>query len=210
MHCFCCYLPRSVCVHFIVVGNIQRSDNCSQMNLSGSSSSLASETSNKNSGQRSYGIGGAYLQKKIQMIVKARGSSDVSEKAERKDESEKAEAEHERRREKGLLFGRLRERSFSRERTAFTAKRETEHIQDSESSKKQKDRDSDALNTASIYSNSNLLTCDCLQMGPRRRRKTLWCIFRRKTMMSISYQIRSCNPSYGSIMQLHTGSLKYV
>lgn len=144
------------------------------MNLSGSSSSLASETSNKNSGQRSYGIGGAYLQKKIQMIVKARGSSDVSEKAERKDESEKAEAEHERRREKGLLFGRLRERSFSRERTAFTAKSETEHIQASESSKKQKDRDSDeTVNTASIYSNSNLLTCDCLQMGPRRRRKTL-------------------------------------
>ncbi|XP_014383360.1 rap guanine nucleotide exchange factor 6 isoform X4 [Alligator sinensis] len=43
------------------VGNIQRSDNCSQMNLSGSSSSLASETSNKNSGQRSYGIGYALI-----------------------------------------------------------------------------------------------------------------------------------------------------
>ncbi|XP_067161167.1 rap guanine nucleotide exchange factor 6 isoform X1 [Apteryx mantelli] len=43
------------------VGNIQRSDNCSQMNLSGSSSSLASEASNKNSGQRSYGIGYALI-----------------------------------------------------------------------------------------------------------------------------------------------------
>ncbi|KAI1234064.1 hypothetical protein IHE44_0003774 [Lamprotornis superbus] len=43
------------------VGNIQRPDNCSQMNLSGSSSSLASETSNKNSGQRSYGIGYALI-----------------------------------------------------------------------------------------------------------------------------------------------------
>uniref|UniRef100_A0A8C3IMK3 Rap guanine nucleotide exchange factor 6 n=1 Tax=Chrysemys picta bellii TaxID=8478 RepID=A0A8C3IMK3_CHRPI len=43
------------------VGNIQRSDNCGQMNLSGSSSSLASETSNKNSGQRSYGIGYALI-----------------------------------------------------------------------------------------------------------------------------------------------------
>ncbi|OXB76689.1 UNVERIFIED_CONTAM: hypothetical protein H355_008728 [Colinus virginianus] len=75
------------------VGNIPRSDNCSQMNLSGSSSSLASETSNKNSGQRSYGIGGAYLHKRIQMIVRARDRSDVSEKGERKDESEKAEAE---------------------------------------------------------------------------------------------------------------------
>ncbi|XP_074865415.1 rap guanine nucleotide exchange factor 6 isoform X2 [Carettochelys insculpta] len=43
------------------VGNIQRTDNCSQMNLSGSSSSLASETSNKNCGQRSYGIGYALI-----------------------------------------------------------------------------------------------------------------------------------------------------
>ncbi|KAM8798837.1 rap guanine nucleotide exchange factor 6-like [Eudromia elegans] len=43
------------------VGSIQRADNCSQMNLSGSSSSLASEASNKNSGQRSYGIGYALI-----------------------------------------------------------------------------------------------------------------------------------------------------
>ncbi|XP_053156730.1 rap guanine nucleotide exchange factor 6 isoform X4 [Hemicordylus capensis] len=43
------------------VGNPQRSDNCNQVNLSGSSSSLASETSNKNSGQRSYGIGYALI-----------------------------------------------------------------------------------------------------------------------------------------------------
>ncbi|XP_077182977.1 rap guanine nucleotide exchange factor 6 isoform X4 [Paroedura picta] len=43
------------------VGNPQRSDNCNQINLSGSSSSLASETSNKNSGQRSYGIGYALI-----------------------------------------------------------------------------------------------------------------------------------------------------
>ncbi|KAJ7426954.1 Rap guanine nucleotide exchange factor 6 [Willisornis vidua] len=43
------------------VGNTQRLDNCSQMNLSGSSSSLASETSNKTSGQRSYGIGYALI-----------------------------------------------------------------------------------------------------------------------------------------------------
>ncbi|XP_063148392.1 rap guanine nucleotide exchange factor 6 isoform X2 [Candoia aspera] len=43
------------------VSNSQRSDNCSQLNLSGSSSSLASETSNKNSGHRSYGIGYALI-----------------------------------------------------------------------------------------------------------------------------------------------------
>lgn len=166
-----CHLPRSACLYFIVVGNIQRSDNCSQMNLSGSSSSLASETSNKNSGQRSYGIGGAYLQKKIWMIVKARDSSDISEKGERKDESEKAEAEH--RRTMGLRFRRLRERSFSRERTAFTAKREPEHVEASEGSENQKEKDSDALSTASVCSNSNLWTSYCLCMKSRRRRKTI-------------------------------------
>lgn len=143
------------------------------MNLSGSSSSLASETSNKNSGQRSYGIGGAYLQKKIWMIVKARDSSDLSEKGEREDESEKAEAEREQRRTKGPLFRRLRERSFSRERTAFTAKRKAEHIEASEGSENQKEKDSDALSTASIYSNSSVWTSYCLCVKSRRRRKTI-------------------------------------
>ncbi|KAJ7406805.1 Rap guanine nucleotide exchange factor 6 [Pitangus sulphuratus] len=74
------------------VGSTQRSDTCSQMNLSGSSSSLASETSNKNSGQRSYGIGGAYLQKRIRMICQARDSAEKSAKADREDESGEAEA----------------------------------------------------------------------------------------------------------------------
>ncbi|XP_043925821.1 rap guanine nucleotide exchange factor 6-like [Protopterus annectens] len=50
-------------------GSILKSQNFNQMNLSGSSSSLTSETSNKTSGQRSYSIGGAYLQKKIQQIT---------------------------------------------------------------------------------------------------------------------------------------------
>lgn len=157
----------------VVVGNIQRSDNCSQMNLSGSSSSLASETSNKNSGQRSYGIGGAYLQKKIWMIVKARNNSDIKEKGEREEESEKAEAERERRKTKEPLFRRLRERSFSRERTAFAAKREAEHSEASEGSEKQKEKDSDALSTTSIYSNSSLRTPYCLCVKSRRRRKTI-------------------------------------
>lgn len=167
-------------MYFIVVGNIQRSDNSSQMNLSGSSSSLASEASNKNSGQRSYGIGGAYLQKRIWMIVKARDSSDMSEKGEGEAEREKAEAEHgkaeaehEHRKTEGPQFRRLRERIFSRERTAFTAKREAEHIGASERSENQKDKDSDALSIASIYSNSNLWTSYCLCVKPRRRRKTI-------------------------------------
>ncbi|KAL7989168.1 hypothetical protein Chor_011834 [Crotalus horridus] len=60
------------------VNNSQRSENCSQLNLSGSSSSLASETSNKNSGHRSYGIGGAYLQKKIQQMTSKTAERSVS------------------------------------------------------------------------------------------------------------------------------------
>ncbi|ETE72490.1 Rap guanine nucleotide exchange factor 6, partial [Ophiophagus hannah] len=59
------------------VNNSQRSENC-QLNLSGSSSSLASETSNKNSGHRSYGIGGAYLQKKIQQMTSKTAERSVS------------------------------------------------------------------------------------------------------------------------------------
>nr|XP_033782847.1 rap guanine nucleotide exchange factor 6 isoform X2 [Geotrypetes seraphini] len=41
--------------------NIARSENCSHINLSGSSLSLTSETSHKSSGQRSYGIGYALI-----------------------------------------------------------------------------------------------------------------------------------------------------
>ncbi|XP_030067177.1 rap guanine nucleotide exchange factor 6 [Microcaecilia unicolor] len=41
--------------------NVARSENCSQINLSGSSLSLASETSHKSNGQRSYGIGYALI-----------------------------------------------------------------------------------------------------------------------------------------------------
>lgn len=174
---FCCYLSHhlstSVCVYFIVVGNIQRSDNCSQMNLSGSSSSLASETSNKNSGQRSYGIGGAYLQKQIQKICQAGVSSERSAKVDREKESRKAEAEHQPTKIKGFLFRRIRERSFSRERTAVTAKREADPSEALESSGNQKDKDFDTLSTASICTNSSVRISYCLCTRPRRRRKTI-------------------------------------
>lgn len=169
------HLSTSVCVYFIVVGNIQRSDNCSQMNLSGSSSSLASETSNKNSGQRSYGIGGAYLQKQIRMICQAGESSEKSAKVDREKETRKAEAEHEHEptKIKGFWFRRLRERSFSRERTAFTAKREAEPTEALERSGNQTDKDFDIQSTASICSNSSVYTSYCLCTRPRRRRKTI-------------------------------------
>ncbi|XP_029439426.1 rap guanine nucleotide exchange factor 6-like isoform X1 [Rhinatrema bivittatum] len=43
------------------VGSVPRSENCSRVNLSGSSLSLTSETSHKSGGQRSYGIGYAVI-----------------------------------------------------------------------------------------------------------------------------------------------------
>lgn len=143
------------------------------MNLSGSSSSLASETSNKNSGQRSYGIGGAYLQKQIQKICQAGKNSEKSAKVDREKENRKAEAELEPTKIKGIQFRRLRERSFSRERTAFAAKREAEPTEALESSGNQKDKDTDTLSTASICTNSSVYLSYCLCTRPRRRRKTI-------------------------------------
>jgi len=107
------------------------------------------------------------------MIVKARDSSDISEKGGREDESAKAEAEREPRKMKVPWFRRLRERSFFRERTAFAAKREAEHVEASKGSENQKEKDSDALSTASICSNSSLWTSYCLCVKARRRRKTI-------------------------------------
>uniref|UniRef100_A0A8C5U740 Rap guanine nucleotide exchange factor 6 n=1 Tax=Malurus cyaneus samueli TaxID=2593467 RepID=A0A8C5U740_9PASS len=129
--------------------------------------------SNKNSGQRSYGIGGAFLQKQIRMICQARDSSERNAKADREKESGKAEAEPEPTKIMGFRFRRFRERSSSRERTAFIAKREAEPTEASESSENPKEKDIDTLSTASIYSNSSVYTSYCLCTRTRRRRKTL-------------------------------------
>ncbi|XP_015669765.1 rap guanine nucleotide exchange factor 6 [Protobothrops mucrosquamatus] len=84
-------------------------------------SSLASETSNKNSGHRSYGIGGAYLQKKIQQMTSKTAERSVSiEKRESEEDRGKPEPLYKARKRMGSPFGRFRERSISRERSAFT------------------------------------------------------------------------------------------
>lgn len=60
------------------VGGVTKSQNSSQMNLSGSSSSLTSDASTKTGvSLRSYGIGGAFLHKRIQLMTgqHSRGSS---------------------------------------------------------------------------------------------------------------------------------------
>lgn len=56
---------------FFSVGGVAKSQNSNQLNLSGSSSSLTSDASTKTGtvSLRSYGIGGALLHKRIQMIT---------------------------------------------------------------------------------------------------------------------------------------------
>uniref|UniRef100_A0A8C0ISJ6 Uncharacterized protein n=1 Tax=Chelonoidis abingdonii TaxID=106734 RepID=A0A8C0ISJ6_CHEAB len=128
------------------------------------------ETSNKNSGQRSYGIGGIYLQKKIQEITgRTTHGSGSSEKKESEDDRGKAEVENKHRKRMRSPFGRHRERSFSRERPAFTSKKEADHIQATEGNEKLKDIDSDALSTSS-HGNSNTLVWFCPQLRPKRRK----------------------------------------
>ncbi|XP_053156737.1 rap guanine nucleotide exchange factor 6 isoform X11 [Hemicordylus capensis] len=153
------------------VGNPQRSDNCNQVNLSGSSSSLASETSNKNSGQRSYGIGGAYLQKKIQQMTSRTAERSVStEKRESDDAREKTELLYKPRKRMGSPFGRIRERSFSRERPAFTCDMEAECMQERDRREKQKDIDSNVSHTASSHGNSSTRNWLCPKLRHKRRK----------------------------------------
>lgn len=65
-------LPKQSSVLFPVGGGVPKSQNSNQMNLSGSSSSLTSDASTKAGtvSLRSYGIGGALLHKRIQMITR--------------------------------------------------------------------------------------------------------------------------------------------
>lgn len=64
-------LPEQSSFAFFPVGGVAKSQNSHQLNLSGSSSSLTSDASTKAGtiSLRSYGIGGALLHKRIQMIT---------------------------------------------------------------------------------------------------------------------------------------------
>lgn len=159
-------------VPFFVAGNPQRSDHCSQINLSGSSSSLASEASNKNSGQRSYGIGGAYLQRKIQQMTSRTAEISVSaEKRQSEDVRDKTELQYKPRKRMVSPFARFRERSISRERSAAARDMDAKCMQEErDRAEKQKDIDSNVLHTASSHGNSSSLMWLCPQLRHKRRK----------------------------------------
>lgn len=162
------------CVPFFVVGNPQRSENCNQINLSGSSSSLASETSNKNSGQRSYGIGGAYLQKKIQQMTSRTAERSISaEKKDSEDARDETETSYKPRKRMRSPFRRIRDRSFSRERLASAPDMEAESMPERDRSGKPKDVDSNVLQPAVSHGNRSSRIWLCPQLR-HKRRKTIW------------------------------------
>lgn len=67
-----CYLNNLLLSFSFPVGGVAKSQNSNQLNLSGSSSSLTSDASTKTGtvSLRSYGIGGALLHRRIQMITR--------------------------------------------------------------------------------------------------------------------------------------------
>ncbi|TWW75108.1 Rap guanine nucleotide exchange factor 6 PDZ domain-containing guanine nucleotide exchange factor 2 [Takifugu flavidus] len=98
------------------VGGVAKSHNSSQMNLSGSSSSLTSDASTKAGtvSLRSYGIGGALLHKRIQMITRQNSRErprDIKEEEEEEGDGEK-ESGGERKRQDNR--GRSRQQSHHR------------------------------------------------------------------------------------------------
>lgn len=81
---------------FSSVGGVAKSQNCSQMNLSGSSSSLTSDAGAKAvaGAPRNYGIGGALLHKRILLMTGQRGRKGRSQ-TEREDEERRSGGEKE-------------------------------------------------------------------------------------------------------------------
>ena len=83
------------------VGGVAKSQNSSQMNLSGSSSSLTSDASTKAGtvSLRSYGIGGASLHKRLLLLTmqqKQQSSSESENQTQEEEEEERTEVEKER------------------------------------------------------------------------------------------------------------------
>ncbi|KAM7374649.1 hypothetical protein PAMP_007295 [Pampus punctatissimus] len=91
------------------VGGVAKSQNSSQMNLSGSSSSLTSDASTKagTANLRSYGIGGALLHKKILLMTRqhSRESSGDRENQRKDEEEERSEVEKEENETKAVQRG---------------------------------------------------------------------------------------------------------
>lgn len=91
--------------HSLTVGGAPR-QNCAQPNLSGSSSSLASEVGVRTAGGRSGGIGGAFLQRQILRMTCQSGRQEESR-----------QGQEETRKRFRSPFRLLRDRSKSRDRS---------------------------------------------------------------------------------------------
>ncbi|XP_016151461.1 rap guanine nucleotide exchange factor 6-like [Sinocyclocheilus grahami] len=102
------------------VGGAPR-QNCGQLNLSGSSSSLASEVGVRTAGGRSYGIGGAFLQRQILRMTCQSG---------RQEESRQGQEETRKRFRSPFRF--LRDRSKSRDRAGTVRQDELQEIEQNE------------------------------------------------------------------------------
>lgn len=93
------YYLNNLFLSFFPVGGAAKPQNSNQLNLSGSSSSLTSDASSKAGtiSLRSYGIGGAFLQKRIQMITSqhSRERPRVTEKEEKEDGEKGSKVEKE-------------------------------------------------------------------------------------------------------------------
>lgn len=81
----------------VSVGGVAKSQNSSQMNLSGSSSSLTSDASTKagTASLRSYGIGGALLHKRILLMTSQHSRENSRERENPREEEEKEERSEE-------------------------------------------------------------------------------------------------------------------
>ncbi|KAJ8777421.1 hypothetical protein J1605_014804 [Eschrichtius robustus] len=115
------------------------SDHSILLRLSGSSSSPPRESSTKISGHSCPGIGGVYLQKKIQQITRSTAKrTDRTEKA-TEENRDRTSCENTARKRMTSPFRRFRERTLSRERLANSKKEDADLNQATESCEKVKD-----------------------------------------------------------------------
>ncbi|XP_078509268.1 rap guanine nucleotide exchange factor 6 isoform X6 [Lissotriton helveticus] len=149
----------------------------------GSSSLLTCDSGHKSSGPRSYGIGGGYLQKRIQQITgRAAQDADCRQQREAEEEQRRPQAGQESKLRKRMRspFGRLRERSSSRDRLVLPRKAK---LQDSEealvceqlqstAASGSRQKDPDATSICSVQGSSHSCVWLCPQIRSKRR-KTL-------------------------------------
>lgn len=111
------------------------------------------------------------MQKKIQQMTSKTAERSVSiEKRESEENRGKPEPLYKARKRMGSPFGRFRERSISRERSAFTFRVEPACARERDRSEKQKDRPSIEGHTVSDHGNSSSLMWLCPQFRPKRRK----------------------------------------